>query len=172
MKCGDTPGVTSGIGLFRAQLFVPWPLSKPSANSLYSVCRPICGPHSTMALKINKINGIWRREWDSNPRYGCPYTRFPSERLQPLGHPSAQDAGEYRCQPIERKRIGTKVGSGANTPARWPWFGADPAPVAMPQSLCTVPLMAGDLRAGSHLVPFSLGIPCCLSSVSWLASSC
>ncbi len=30
----------------------------------------------------------WRREWDSNPRYGCPYTRFPSVRLQPLGHPS------------------------------------------------------------------------------------
>ena len=30
----------------------------------------------------------WRREWDSNPRYGFPYTRFPSERLQPLGHPS------------------------------------------------------------------------------------
>ncbi len=24
----------------------------------------------------------------SNPRYGFPYTRFPSERLQPLGHPS------------------------------------------------------------------------------------
>ena len=32
--------------------------------------------------------GDWRREWDSNPRYGFPYTRFPSERLQPLGHPS------------------------------------------------------------------------------------
>jgi hypothetical protein len=31
---------------------------------------------------------IWRREWDSNPRYGFPYTRFPSVRLQPLGHPS------------------------------------------------------------------------------------
>src|SRR5438445_13282083 len=30
----------------------------------------------------------WRREWDSNPRYGFPYTRFPSVRLQPLGHPS------------------------------------------------------------------------------------
>src|SRR2546423_13311401 len=30
----------------------------------------------------------WRREWDSNPRYGFPYTRFPSGRLQPLGHPS------------------------------------------------------------------------------------
>ena len=33
----------------------------------------------------------WRRERDSNPRYGFPYTRFPSVRLQPLGHPSAAD---------------------------------------------------------------------------------
>jgi hypothetical protein len=32
---------------------------------------------------------VWRREWDSNPRYGFPYTRFPSVRLKPLGHPSA-----------------------------------------------------------------------------------
>ena len=28
----------------------------------------------------------WRRGRDSNPRYGFPYTRFPSERLKPLGH--------------------------------------------------------------------------------------
>ena len=31
----------------------------------------------------------WRREWDSNPRYGLTYTRFPSVRLKPLGHLSA-----------------------------------------------------------------------------------
>ena len=28
----------------------------------------------------------WRRGWDSNPRYGYPYTRFPSVLLKPLGH--------------------------------------------------------------------------------------
>ena len=33
---------------------------------------------------------IWRRERDSNPRYGFPYTHFPGVRLQPLGHPSTQ----------------------------------------------------------------------------------
>ena len=33
----------------------------------------------------------WRREWDSNPRYGFPYTRFPSVRLKPLGHPSGME---------------------------------------------------------------------------------
>ncbi len=32
---------------------------------------------------------MWRRERDSNPRYGFPYTHFPGVRLQPLGHPSA-----------------------------------------------------------------------------------
>lgn len=30
--------------------------------------------------------GKWRRERDSNPRYGFPYTRVPGVRLQPLGH--------------------------------------------------------------------------------------
>ena len=34
---------------------------------------------------------VWRREWDSNPRYGSPYTHFPGVRLQPLGHPSADE---------------------------------------------------------------------------------
>jgi len=24
----------------------------------------------------------WRREWDSNPRYGFPYTHFPSVRRE------------------------------------------------------------------------------------------
>jgi hypothetical protein len=32
---------------------------------------------------------FWRRERDSNPRYGFPYTRFPTVLLQPLGHLSA-----------------------------------------------------------------------------------
>ncbi len=39
----------------------------------------------------------WRREWDSNPRYGFPYTRFPSERHQPLGHPSALPRAACAC---------------------------------------------------------------------------
>ena len=34
---------------------------------------------------------VWRRERDSNPRYSFPYTRFPGVRLQPLGHPSANE---------------------------------------------------------------------------------
>ena len=34
----------------------------------------------------SSVGGDWRREWDSNPRYGFPHTRFPSVRLKPLGH--------------------------------------------------------------------------------------
>ena len=29
---------------------------------------------------------LWRRERDSNPRYGLTYTHFPGVLLQPLGH--------------------------------------------------------------------------------------
>jgi hypothetical protein len=42
---------------------------------------------------LPSVSEDWRREWDSNPRYGCPYTRFPSVRLQPLGHPSGMRRG-------------------------------------------------------------------------------
>ena len=42
--------------------------------------------------KFNEIKPIWRRERDSNPRYGFPYTHFPGVRLQPLGHLSSASA--------------------------------------------------------------------------------
>jgi hypothetical protein len=46
------------------------------------------GRSLSIAKNSNDFNELWRREWDSNPRYGFPYTRFPSVRLKPLGHPS------------------------------------------------------------------------------------
>ena len=39
------------------------------------------GPRERDFVKMD-----WRRERDSNPRYGFPYTHFPGVRLQPLGH--------------------------------------------------------------------------------------
>src|ERR1700749_1405776 len=33
---------------------------------------------------------IWRRGWDSNPRYGSPYTAFPVLPVQPLLHLSVR----------------------------------------------------------------------------------
>ncbi len=52
--------------------------------------RPQCGRYPNQIEVDNRAAELsaWRREWDSNPRYGFPYTRFPSVRLQPLGHPS------------------------------------------------------------------------------------
>ena len=40
----------------------------------------------------------WRREGDSNPRDGCPPTRVPGVRLQPLGHLSSLRCGLYRSR--------------------------------------------------------------------------
>src|SRR4051794_23167429 len=40
---------------------------------------------SILALNLPQCER-WRREWDSNPRYSFPHTRFPSVRLKPLGH--------------------------------------------------------------------------------------
>ena len=42
----------------------------------------------------------WRREWDSNPRYACTHTRFPSVRLKPLGHLSRRSRGPIALQAI------------------------------------------------------------------------
>ncbi len=39
---------------------------------------------STISVPISVPK--WRRERDSNPRYGFPHTRVPGVRLQPLGH--------------------------------------------------------------------------------------
>src|SRR5206468_8941611 len=36
---------------------------------------------------------IWRRGWDSNPRYGFPHARFRGECFQPLSHLSAVVVG-------------------------------------------------------------------------------
>ena len=43
----------------------------------------------------------WRREWDSNPRYGYPYTGFRDRRFRPLSHLSGKPVrpvhGRYAC---------------------------------------------------------------------------
>src|SRR5438105_11074887 len=37
-----------------------------------------------------------RREWDSNPRWSYPHTRFPSVLLKPLGHLSMSTLSRAR----------------------------------------------------------------------------
>ena len=56
----------------------------------------------------------WRREWDSNPRYGFPYGGFQDRCHQPLGHPSAEEISIAQRRPaIERglQRAGRPGGS-------------------------------------------------------------
>src|SRR5207253_7483449 len=51
---------------------------------------------STPTSIVRKFSGVvelWRRGWDSNPRYGFPYARFRGEYFQPLSHLSAAIAG-------------------------------------------------------------------------------
>jgi hypothetical protein len=49
------------------------------------------------------ITSSWRREGDSNPRYGSsPYNGLANRRLQPLGHPS--DLGNLRVLAIPATR--------------------------------------------------------------------
>ena len=57
----------------------------------------------------------WRREWDSNPRYGFPYGGFQDRCHQPLGHPSGrpQYLTASRCGPSRRARAGLGSASGA-----------------------------------------------------------
>jgi hypothetical protein len=66
----------------RAELCIPTPpeIGHQSGDEVE--------PSAKYVVFIMRYGDRWRREWDSNPRYGFPYTRFPSERLQPLGHPS------------------------------------------------------------------------------------
>jgi hypothetical protein len=75
-------------------------------SSLRESCRCLIGAKSrnlagefakqkSQRRETGQILSSWRREWDSNPRYGFPYTRFPSVRLKPLGHPSARLRPQY-----------------------------------------------------------------------------
>src|SRR5439155_21181145 len=44
---------------------------------------------TSIVLKYIGVFRLWRRGWDSNPRYGFPYARFRGEYFQPLSHLSA-----------------------------------------------------------------------------------
>jgi hypothetical protein len=56
---------------------------------------------------------IFRRERDSNPRDGCPPTRFPSVLLQPLGHLSQKRTAPGRSRP-DGAFLDTRLWAGEN----------------------------------------------------------
>src|SRR6266481_5438588 len=49
---------------------------------------------------------IWRRGWDSNPRYGFPHARFRGECFQPLSHLSAVGYRLNRSRALHFSAIG------------------------------------------------------------------
>jgi hypothetical protein len=59
-------------------------------------CRRAIWGSNPLTFQPSKKTGIetglftWRRDGDSNPRYGCPHTHFPGVLLQPLGHLSTE----------------------------------------------------------------------------------
>ena len=45
-------------------------------------------------IKLDLLfNDLWRRGWDSNPRYGCPHNGFRDRPNRPLWHLSDPGAG-------------------------------------------------------------------------------
>ena len=78
---------------------------------------------------------FWRRERDSNPRYGFgPYTRFPGVHLQPLGHLSVAPSRGARRRP---RRIPHGAGCGNRGPSQYPCSRATRADAAASTSSAT-----------------------------------
>ncbi len=56
-------------------------------------------------------DSIWRRGWDSNPRYGFPHARFRGEYFQPLSHLSAvvgfilSNASQFRLSSKDHRYV-------------------------------------------------------------------
>ncbi len=48
------------------------------------------GSNCAAPLSLQAVASLKRREWDSNPRWSYPHTRFPSVLLKPLGHLSGK----------------------------------------------------------------------------------
>src|SRR5438105_11044120 len=46
----------------------------------------LSGSNCAAPLNLQAGCPLERREWDSNPRWSYPHTRFPSVLLKPLGH--------------------------------------------------------------------------------------
>jgi hypothetical protein len=107
----------------------------------------------------------WRREWDSNPRYGFPYTRFPSERLQPLGHLSK--VREPICEPCPR----TAQYSGGPPPDN-PTMLVSPAPsrgtISTPHRCQNVHEATNEDVIGRGLLLWLLGIPLPIILLIWV----
>jgi hypothetical protein len=81
----------------------PWLVILSSAVKEQKIAnwRAFCGYFNGRSKKFTSIQTAWRRERDSNPRYGFPYAGFQDRCHQPLGHLSAADQSlSGRCQKL------------------------------------------------------------------------
>src|SRR5437016_5579058 len=73
------------------------------------------------------LTGYWRRERDSNPRYGVnPYNALAGRPLRPLGHLSALPANRHRVSQLRTSVAPARAVSGAlSAPCCTNAFGVD-----------------------------------------------
>ena len=50
---------------------------------------------------------VWRKGWDSNPRWSCPHGGFQDRCLKPLGHPSRRIRYDLRRGSDRRQQAGS-----------------------------------------------------------------
>jgi hypothetical protein len=60
----------------------------------------------------NRPSKVWRRERDSNPRNGFPFSGFQDHRHRPLGHPSAPSFYSELSELTDRSIVSRPDGTG------------------------------------------------------------
>src|SRR6266403_5758090 len=75
-----------------------------SLDCRHAVTRRSMVPKTCIFIGFLKLFKLWRRGWDSNPRYGFPYARFRGEYFQPLSHLSADGEARLADESATRQR--------------------------------------------------------------------
>ena len=95
--------------------------SRPPQSTTLSPLRPVSSTASFRRLvrpasEDRARRHEWRRERDSNPRNGCPFTCFPSKHNRPLCHLSAPATGGLRRKAWDHRRSAASVPARTRTP--------------------------------------------------------
>ena len=85
----------------------------------------------TPAIKLHyKASRVWRKGWDSNPRYPCRHAGFQDRCLKPLGHPSVVPV---MSEPVPdckgRPGAAPRAGAGGSAPRKTQRFVYHPGAV-------------------------------------------
>ena len=111
-------------------------------------CHP-CLRYALLPMCPGRTLKGWRRERDSNPRYGFPYTHFPGVRLQPLGHLSNRACALRRTHFPERRAPKARCAPSTTRPPLRPRLNVSAARALRNQSAPSLAERDGDLQAAS-----------------------